>query len=149
MEHVDIKLDFNPEISPAQCMEIWKTKPHTAAMKLVARVISLPEFDNHARTTIWVEFLYQILLFGKENKLTATKALAFFKVVLATNAAAVERADTGTMCRQGCLRFFADELLSTTKALPPAERFTVPEVHLPATLKPVRPRACLTALPCR
>lgn len=121
-------LDFMLKISPAQCIEIWDARPHTAGINLLARVAALPDFDEHLVATIWVEFMYQTLLFGKENRLTPVKTLALFNAVNATHAAVVEAADENTMNRQNCLRFFADQLLTATKAMMPSDRFSVAEV---------------------
>jgi len=123
-------LQFNLEVTPAQAIEVWNAPNHAAAIKLVARIASLPDYDDDPQMTIWVEFMYMSLLFGKENKLTPVKTLAFFEAVNATHAATVEHTEDSTMTKQACLRFFADQILTKTKALPPADRFTVPEIKL-------------------
>ena len=124
-------ISFALELSPAQVVEVWNAKDHASGIKLLARIASLPDFDDEPSTTIWVEFMYQTLLLGKESKLTAVKTVALFGVVNTTHAANVEAAAKGTMTKQACLRFFADQLLTATKAMAPADRFTVAEVRTP------------------
>ena len=211
---VSMALSLQVKLTAAQTVEVWNAPSHTEGFKLIARIAKLPDFDDEPATTIWVESMYQWLLFGKENQLTVTKTLALFGVMTETQSAVVgpslttltisrlrdsprplsillthpptpqpcphppnhqaflphgpwpdtnafychlcqriarwfhisfcrvnslwnmpalrteAAATTIPLTKVQCLRFFADQLLAATKALPPADRFTRPEVQL-------------------
>lgn len=82
-------ISFLVDLTAAQTEELWNTSSHGDALKLLARIAKLSAFDDEPCTTIWVEFMYQTLLFGKENQLSIPKTLAFFVAMNATHAAAV------------------------------------------------------------
>ena len=113
-------------LTPAQLREVWGAPTPTAGAALVARIAGEPDdFDEEPRTAIWVEFMYQAIIFAKEKALSPPKAIAFFTVMQETNINAI-----ATMASKGAaFQFFADRLLAATKELPPKDRFTLPEVE--------------------
>ena len=117
--------DFTLELSRAQLGEVWGAESDAEGAALLARIAQIEDIDEEPRKAIWVDFMYQQLAFAKEQSLIAPKALAFFDVVLKTHAYAVE----AMVSRQEAFTFFADQLLSATKALPVADRFSVLEVQ--------------------
>lgn len=143
------------DVSAAQLGEIWAAATDDEAIALLARCLQLPgDFDEEARTSIWVEMLYKWLDFGKVSEMNVTKALAVMRIMVSLHVHAVGeppppppspslRASDAlilchlchrlaeTMCsKPDAYGFFTDSLLTVTKALPPAERFTLPEVKL-------------------
>jgi hypothetical protein len=125
MPSADVSIAFELKLSRAQLGEVWAAESDADATALLARIAQIEDMDEEPRKAIWVDFMYQQLAFAKEQSLIAPKALAFFDVVLKTHAYAVE----AMVSRQEAFTFFADQLLSATKALPVADRFSVLEVQ--------------------
>ena len=121
--------DFTLELSRAQLGEVWGAESDAEGAALLARIAQIEDIDEEPRKAIWVDFMYQQLAFAKEQSLIAPKALAFFDVVLKTHAYAVE----AMVSRQEAFTFFADQLLSATKALPVPDRFTLLEAQAALT----------------
>jgi hypothetical protein len=60
------------------------------AIALLARCLQLPgDFDEEARTSIWVEMLYKWLDFGKVSEMNVTKALAVMRIMVSLHVHAV------------------------------------------------------------
>jgi len=118
---------FPHEISTAQLGEVWAATSDDEALALLARCLQLPDdYEEDARTSIWVDMVYKWLDFCKTSELAASKALAFLRVMVALHIHAVD-----TKCTKAeAYGVFTDGLLSATKALPKAERFSLPEAKL-------------------
>ena len=159
--------NFTLELSRAQLGEVWGAESDAEGAALLARIAQIEDIEEEPRKAIWVDFMYQQLAFAKEQSLIASKALAFFDVMLKTHAHAVgtplrppPRAQppaaarpTALLCcptaesmakkdgavvgseseglgRDDGFRFFADQLLAATKALPVPDRFTLLEAQV-------------------
>jgi len=118
---------FPTELSAAQLGEVWAAPTDDAALELLARCLQLPEeYEEEPRITIWLDMLFKWLDFGKLNELTPVKALTYMRVMAMVHTHAVE-----TNCsKEGAFQAFTDGLLSATKAMPLAERFSLAEVKL-------------------
>jgi len=114
-------------ISTAHVASVWAAETSEEAVGLIGRCLQLDEeFADDLRTSIWVDTIYQSLDFCKQSELTTAKALAFLRVMVTVHAHAVD-----TMCsRDEAFRFFTEQLLATTKALPIDGRFSLAEVQL-------------------
>ena len=80
---------FSLELSRAQLGEVWGAESDAEGAALLARIAQVEDIDEEPRKAIWVDFMYQQLAFAKEQRLIASKALAFFDVMLKTHAHAV------------------------------------------------------------
>jgi len=118
---------FSTELSAAQLGEVWRAPTDEAALELLARCLQLPdEYEEDPRTSILLDMHFKWLDFCKLNELTATKALTYLRVMVAMHAHAIE-----THCsKEAGFQVFTEGLLSATKAMPPAERFSLAEVKL-------------------
>jgi len=114
-------------LSTAHVASVWATESSEEAVALIGRCLQLDEeFADDLRTAIWVDMIYQVLDFCKQSELTTAKALAFLCVMASVHAHAVD-----TMCsRDEAFRFFTEQLLATTKALPIDGRFSLAEVQM-------------------
>jgi len=131
--------NFTLELSRAQLGEVWGAESDAEGAALLARIAQIEDIDEEPRKAIWVDFMYQQLAFAKEQSLIASKALAFFDVMLKTHAHAVESmakkdgavvgSESEGLGRDDGFRFFADQLLAATKALPVPDRFTLLEAQ--------------------
>ena len=86
---VHSSLEFSLKLSAAQLGEIWGADSDAEAAALLARMAQIEDPDEEPQTAIWVDFMYQTLVFAKEQRLIAPKALAFFDVMLQTHKHAV------------------------------------------------------------
>jgi hypothetical protein len=130
--------NFTCELSRAQLGEVWGAESDAEGAALLARIAQIEDVDE-PRKAIWVDFMYQQLAFAKEQSLIAPKALAFFDIMLKTHAHAVESmakkdgaavgSESDGLGRDDGFRYFADQLLAATKALPVPDRFTLLEVQ--------------------
>ena len=78
------------DVSAAQLGEIWAAATDDEAIALLARCLQLPgDFDEEARTSIWVEMLYKWLDFGKVSEMNVTKALAVMRIMVSLHVHAV------------------------------------------------------------
>jgi len=116
---------FELKLSSAQLGEIWGAPSDDEATALLARIAQVEDPDEEPRKTIWLDFMYQQLIFAKEQRLVAPKALAFFDTMLKTHKHVVE-----SMCtaKEG-FQFFAGAILAATKALPVRDRFSYVEMQ--------------------
>lgn len=131
--------NFTLELSRAQLGEVWGAESDAEGAALLARIAQIEDIDEEPRKAIWVDFMYQQLAFAKEQSLIASKALAFFDVMLKTHAHAVESmakkdgavvgSESEGLGRDDGFRYFADQLLAATKALPVPDRFTLLEAQ--------------------
>eukprot|EP00964_Phaeocystis_antarctica_P029974 scaffold16904_cov72-Phaeocystis_antarctica.AAC.10 len=131
--------NFTLELSRAQLGEVWGAETDAEGAALLARIAQIEDIDEEPRKAIWVDFMYQQLAFAKEQSLIASKALAFFDVMLKTHAHAVESmakkdgavvgSESEGLGRDDGFRYFADQLLAATKALPVPDRFTLLEAQ--------------------
>jgi len=131
--------NFTLELSRAQLGEVWGAESDAEGAALLARIAQIEDIEEEPRKAIWVDFMYQQLAFAKEQSLIASKALAFFDVMLKTHAHAVESmakkdgavvgSESEGLGRDDGFRFFADQLLAATKALPVPDRFTLLEAQ--------------------
>mmetsp|Transcript_9014 Transcript_9014/g.18195 ORF Transcript_9014/g.18195 Transcript_9014/m.18195 type:complete len:284 (+) Transcript_9014:18-869(+) len=131
--------NFTLELSRAQLGEVWGAESDAEGAALLARIAQIEDIDEEPRKAIWVDFMYQQLAFAKEQSLIASKALAFFEVMLKLHARAVESmakkdgavvgSESEGLSRDDGFQFFAEQLLAATKALPVPDRFTLLEAQ--------------------
>jgi hypothetical protein len=90
-DHLPVPASPYPcDVSAAQLGEIWAAATDDEAIALLARCLQLPgDFDEEARTSIWVEMLYKWLDFGKVSEMNVTKALAVMRIMVSLHVHAV------------------------------------------------------------
>jgi len=114
---------FSLDLSPTQVAEIWGASSEEAGIVVLARIADLnPE---EPRIAIWLDFMFQSLHFSKLQGLSAAKTLAVFTLLNQTHEHAVD----ASVSKPELYRFFSDKLLSATKNMPIADRFTLQEVE--------------------
>jgi len=113
------------EMTVAQLAEVWGAESDGDGVALLARITQLPEFEDESRTAVWLDCMYQTLLFAKQLPLSGTQTLSFFSTVNATLAAAV----TSRANKHAAFKDWTERYLTATKAMHPAERFSLAETE--------------------
>jgi hypothetical protein len=114
-------------LSVAQIQECFRASSTEERLKLLARCLAIEEeeVEEDLRKQIWLELLVKVLQFCKDEYLSPTRTHAFVGVIAALHAHAVE----SKCSKLEGFDFFKDALLSATKALPLAERFSLSEAQ--------------------
>ena len=109
MEAPRVSMEDKPfacELSPAQLDEIWAAATDDDAIGLVARCLRLPDdFDEDARTSIWVDMVYKWIDFCKVESLSTAKALTFLTIMASLHAHAVGASPPRSRDRRDCLAY--------------------------------------------
>lgn len=115
--------DVSP-LSAAQVSEILKASATEERLSLLARCLSI-DIEDNLRQEIWLDMLLKQLIFCHDNELNETKSLAFLKVMADLHAYSVE-----SMCSKAdAYDVYKGGILTATKSLPLAERFSLEEVQ--------------------
>lgn len=93
------EISFKVALSAAQLDEVWKSSTDADALKKLADILAIEEFDEEPRTAIWVDFLYLTLAYAKSEGFTPAKALAFFNVMVATEEYTIGAQTCPAFCR--------------------------------------------------
>ena len=117
---------FDVSLSAAQISEIWKAPTDEAGLALLGRCLGYKEdtVEEDLRTQIGVDMLFKAIDCAKTSALAPAKAKAFLDVFASMHKHCVE-----TMCgKEDAFAVFKEGILSATKALPLAQRFSLEEV---------------------
>ena len=81
---------FDVDLSAAQIAELWRAPSPDDTIKILARCLSIDQdSQEELRTQIWLDFVFHLLDFCKEQELSATKAKTFLGVMTSLHAHAV------------------------------------------------------------
>lgn len=130
MSIIEVLLRAPVSLSPTQLAEIWGAKTDVEAVALLGRVAALGDAEAEPRISLWLDFLYETLAFGKARSFSAVKALATLDIIKATAVHAVDASASGDAePKAACLRFLSAAVLETTKRMAPGERFSLTDVE--------------------
>lgn len=117
-------------ITPEQLAEVWRPADSAESISLLARIADLGDAEEEPRISLWLDFLHATLVFAKEQRFSAAKALASFDLIqsLASHAVNALVANEGEL-PASCLSFFSSAVLESTKAMAPSERFSLVDVE--------------------
>lgn len=114
------------EMNVPQLAEVWGAESDKEGVWMLARIAQLPDAEDESRTAVWVDCMYQTLLFAKQLPLSGNQTLQFFGAVNSTIMAAV----TNRSNKLDAFKDFAQRFLEATKALEPPERFSLAQTKL-------------------